>query len=276
MAKKKSGEPVVTPDAILDGVLAATLPVADAPEPVGGPPPVPHVDGVDWTPFVLSKMQPDEVWDGCPTLEGLRRVTAEYFGAVVGSDSVVNQSPNANNGNHSCVTHTLTVECYGSDEAPYLGPLCGRTVSASGVADVFLGSGGDNLYAWQYSSATCESRAESRAYRRLLRLRHIVAREELSDLSKEDSGAEGYVIPTQVSCLDLICGRIKVDAARYLLGIWKHYDKNAGEDLNLVPFSVAAKAIAKIVPWQQDLTKIPENVRGYKAGWSKPLKCMSS
>src|SRR5579883_2274974 len=81
---------VGAPSAATD--LAAALPDdPDAP---------PKQTSRDWTPFVLSKLEDDEIFDGCPTVEGLRRVTEEYFGEVLESTSRVVQAPNAQNGFH--------------------------------------------------------------------------------------------------------------------------------------------------------------------------------
>jgi hypothetical protein len=220
----------------------------------------PDINAVDWTPYVLSKLQPDEIWDGCPTYEGLRRLTHELLGVIVEYRPRVVQAPNSQNFNHSCVEYTFVIEHF--DNAPWLGDLMGRSVSYGGVADVFDGNG-DALYSWRFSSATCETRAKSRALRDAFRLRHVRVREEVSELKEEESGLDGTMNTVQTNALKLICGRIDVNVWKYL---------NAGEkkypSVKAVPYAVAQKALAHVQGWQQDRNKIKPELRGYDPNWA--------
>jgi hypothetical protein len=226
----------------------------------------PGINSVGWTPWVLGKLLPDELFDGLPTAEGLLRLVHEYLGVVVESRSVVNQSPCLANGCHACVTHDITVEHFYS---PSLGGLAGKRAGYAGVADVFAGNGSKDAFSFRYASATCETRAKSRAYRSALRLRHVVAKEECGEGTNAESGAAGLVALSQLAAIDLMCSRTDVNAEAMLRACWKHLDKqlDPAAPLSKVPFATAARALAQLQPWQQAPDSVPGAVRGYVRGW---------
>jgi len=213
---------------------------------------IPNIESPEWTPFVLGKLLPDEIYDSLPKVEGLRRVTNQYVGRVIKSVSQVVQAPNAHNGNHSCVVHNLTI----LEDS-------GLTLEYSGVADVFKGNGDDPLFSWRYSSATCETRAESRAYRRALRLRHVVTAEEMSDVPVEDSGMDGSITGPQKTLINIICQRCNIDAWAFV-----NFGKNKYNHIDDVSHSVAVSMIGHLsTKFQNQPDTIPAELKGYKAGW---------
>lgn len=268
MAKKKTVREAN--EELLEGVLDDVLIPPEDPTPNDVEPTevVPPINSADWTDFFLSKLTPDELWDGCPTIEGLRRFTADYVGVVTESFSDVKQAPTVQNGNHSCVTHHLTIECLSPFEAPWLGNMAERTIRYSGVADVFAGNGSRDSFSWQYSSSTCETRAESRAYRKLLRLRKVVTKEELSELSAEESGLNGLANESQMRGLNVITKRLDINTAEFLRKCWEKTVNGADtKDLSKLPYETARKAAITLNPWQQDMSKIPPELKGYNPNW---------
>ncbi len=249
MAKKKA-DPV---EKALDGLIEA-LPTMKVEEPVLAPPPEaePEVGSIEWTPFILSKFREDELYDGCPTVDGLRRVCLEHLGDVVESITQCVQPPNAGNMNHSCVLHNLAIECFD-----------GVTRRYSGLADVFTGNGDNPVFSFQYSSATCETRAEGRAYRRALRLRGVVAAEELGTVPPEESGADGTISGAQLNIYSVICKRLGINVMKYLNQSKLGPFKSAAQ----VPYSVAVKAFAKLQGFQQNMASIPPEIKGYDESW---------
>lgn len=249
MAKRKSSEPD-------EKVLESALAVMDAPViesiPDGKSEEVPAVGSVEWTPFVMSKFRDDELFEGCPTVDGLRRVCLEHLGDVIESVTDCVQAPNAANMNHSCVMHTLTLDCYDGVRRKY-----------SGLADVFTGNGDNPVFSFQYSSATCETRAEGRAYRRALRLRGVVAAEELGTVPPEESGADGTMSAAQQNVYSIICKRLNINVMKYLNKSKQGPFKSA----HTVPYSVAVKAFASLQGYQQDMGSIPVDIKGYDDTW---------
>ncbi len=254
MARKKSSD---EPD---PKALEAVLAVMDAPTIVAPAAEaadekeekVPAVGTVEWTPFAMSKFRDDELYDGCPTVDGLRRVCLEFVGDVVESLTECVQPPNATNMNHSCVLHTLTIDGYDGVRRKY-----------SGLADVFTGNGDNPVFSFQYSSATCETRAEGRAYRRALRLRGVVAAEELGTTPPEDSGADGTMSAAQHNVYSIICKRLGINVMKYLNKSKQGPFKSA----QAVPYSVAVKAFASLQAYQQNMGSIPADIKGYDDGW---------
>jgi len=232
---------------------------------------IPKISSVDWTSFVLGKLNPDELYNGCPTYEGLRRVCYDLLGTITNIDINVVQAPNIQNGNHSCIIAKITIEH--PTNFTWLEDVAGRTITYSQAGDIFHGNGNNDQFAWRFSSATCWTRTKASLLRDTFRLKFVYSREELSDLDEGDSGANGYINPNQIDCLDMICKRINVDAAKFIRGIWKKLRPNDNtDDLNLVPFSTTVQCIALLNSWQQDKNKIKAETVGYNKDWKSSFK----
>jgi hypothetical protein len=277
MAKKKAPRAEEGTEAVLDGALSGTTRVADETPEVPKADRVPDINDPDWTGFVLSKLRPDELHDGCPDYFGLRRLADEWLGVVTGTFVNVVQAPNFNNGNHTCLVVSMTID---HGDYPWLGDYAGRSVTYGHAGDVFSGNGEEkDRFAWQHSSATCSTRAKAALLRDVFRLRHVYTREELSPVPAADSGADGYMVRSQFRSLDALCAkaRLDVDAGKYVRGVWRAFVKQGPhDDLNRVPYGVAQRALALIQPWQQDRSKIKDEVRGYDPDWMKGVECMKA
>ena len=128
-----------------------------------------------WTDYVLSLLSDDEKISGNPTTDGLRRIFEIALNCrVIASVSDVVQTPEPNNEKRATVVHSITyVLNEGILEHPEL-----NTVTINGAADVFWGNC-DKIYR-NYPVAVAETRAEGRALRRALKLRKVVAAEEIA------------------------------------------------------------------------------------------------
>jgi hypothetical protein len=273
VAKSKKPPPETDPadDAIAEAAGAFDAIVADAapaaePPPGASAPAVPHVLSADWAPFLLAELLPHEVRNGDPTADGLMRLVEEWVGVVVQNTARVAQAPNAANGNHACVEHTLVVSHY---DLPHLGPLRGLDGRYGGVADVFAGNGSRDAFSWRYSSATCETRAKARSCRAALRLPKAIAAEEKSELPDHESGLDGRANPNQLNALGLVCSRLDVSVAALLAATWKHVRPTDAPhtDLRRVPFAAAQRAQEQAQKWQQLPGGVPDSVRGYDPNW---------
>ncbi len=238
----------------------------------------PHIDSPDWTPYVLSKLQPDEVFDGCPTYPGLRRLRDELLGVAIDTDVQVCQSPNVQNGNHAAVKVSLTIDH--PHEFTWLGRSAGRVIRYSDGSDVFSANGGkgEEFFSWVHSLATCTTRTKARVLREAFRLRGVHVREELSEAQPGDAGTEGNMNANQARGFDLICERLGVNVARHLRDTWQKFEPGrAGgyDDLNLVPYFVAQKAFGGLQKWQHkdNHLTIPAELKGYDPKWKAGLQC---
>lgn len=234
-------------------------------------PEYPEIGTFEWTSFVLSKLNPDELWNGCPTYEGLRRICYDLLGTIVDIDIDVRQTPNAQNGNHSCIVAKILIEHPLGFR--WLKDISGKTIRYSHVGDSFHGNGNNDPFAWRFSSATCCTRVKASLLRDAFRLKYVYTKEEMSDIQEDESGANGYINPNQIDALDMMCSRINVDAAKFIRGVWKKARANDDTtDLNKVPFAVAINCIAYLQPWQRDLKLIKPEVIGYDAKWKNSFK----
>lgn len=231
----------------------------------------PKIGSSDWTSFVLSKLSPDELFNGCPTYEGLRRICYDLLGTITDVDIDPVQAPNPQNGNHSCIVAKITIEH--PINFNWLGDIAGRTIKYSQICDVFMGNGGKDTFAWRFSSATCWTRTKAALLRDAFRLKFVYTKEEMSELSDSESGVDGYINSNQVDIMDMICSRLNVNAGKFIKGVWKKNKPNDNtDDLNLVPYSVACQSVMLINPWQQDKSKIKPEVVGYDKNWKKEIK----
>jgi len=282
-AKAKGPKAVVeATEAVLD-TLSLTGPGAPGRQEAGpddaadaGPPPI---TSPDWTPYVLSRLDPDEVFDGCPTYAGLKRVCDDLLGVIIDTDVHPAQSPNVQNGNHSAVRVALTI--LHPAEYEWLGKYAGLTVRYADASDVFSANGGkgEEFFSWVHSLATCTTRTKARVLRDAFRLRGVHVREELSEAQPGDAGTEGAMNANQVRGLDLIASRLQIDAGRHLRGVWEKAEPGrAGgyDDLNPLPYFVAAKAVGGLQKWLQkdNHLSIPAELKGYDPQWKAGLQCV--
>jgi len=225
----------------------------DEPEPTAEP--VPDVDSVDWTPFIMGKLLEDEVYEGSPTLEGLRRVTGLYLGDVVESITRVAQAPSPMNGWQSCVEHHLVIDCKD-----------GKLRRYSGAADVYDGNT-DKAFL-RFSTAVCESRAESRAYRRALKLRNVVAAEEVAAVPMMDSGVEGFVNSHQLNVINQIASRCDINVLKAMK--W-YKDKNGIKEnwgaINRIPYQHGIRLVQTINEFQRLPNQVEPELLGYDSDW---------
>ncbi len=203
----------------------------------------PTMSSPDWTKYVLSKMTPDELMDGHPTVDGLRRMVDLLMGTVVIVGSDIAQTPDLNNNFHATVKVTVVLE---------------DGTSVDGCAD----AGGNNCkqtYAI-HPVAMAESRAESRAYRRLLRLKNIISAEETVSQDEIIDAFES-ISSAQTKIIDKICSKMNINVEKWLatrdikLEEYKKLTKSAGADL--------CSALNTL----QGAGAVPDSIIGYNIGW---------
>ena len=213
---------------------------------------------LEWTDHVLGLLSDDEKIMGNPTTDGLRRVFEIALDCtVISAESNVVQSPSVENERRATVTHTLTYLLNNKELAPEF-----IMRSATGAADVYWGNC-DKIYR-NHPVAVAETRAEGRALRRALKLRKVVAAEELSkDIDTEhlEENNIGKINSTQINFFDVFGKRLDVN-------IHKLLDKLAIDNKNVynIPYDDAVKTITTLSSYQQN-NDIPEEVKGYDSNW---------
>jgi hypothetical protein len=230
----------------------------DLSEVMGGPI-IPPMDSYEWADYVMSQLRNDEMDQGNPTCDGLRRVTEYLIGPIVGRDVRIAQSPNKDNFGTATVVCSVKVLNNIPDHILY-----GREMQEEDAADV-------NKYNTQkpfclHPTATATTRAEARALRKILRLKKVVAAEELAGEGTEDF-ADAWkpsdpVQDEQINLLDIVCQRCDINVVEYINSGERMYNSIYELDKNK-----AQAMIQHINKIQQDKVPRPHGVGKYDTDW---------
>ncbi len=213
---------------------------------------VPTFKDHTWSDWVLSQLKEDELIDGAPKTDGLRRLVEAYVGDIVQMDTNVIQAPNNDNMNTAVVTVRVIIE-----KEP------GTQRIFSGSADASTRNS-DPPYN-QYPTAIAETRAYGRAFRNALRIRTAVA-EEISKnaeyASETDDGGKKITSP-QISGINNLCKMLNINVEKFI---------NSGElkyrSIKEVPLNKATLIMKTLNEYQnQKRETIPETFTGYDKDW---------
>ena len=212
---------------------------------------------LEWTDHVLGFLSDDEKIKGNPTTDGLRRIFETAMGCTVTvSESEVCQAPDPNNGQRATVVHSLTYVLNDSN----LDDLV-KTRTVNGAADVYWGNC-DKIFR-NHPVAVAETRAEGRALRRALKLRKVVAAEEIAEEIEDDIDGLNFnkITPNQINFMDVIAQRLNINVVSLLDKL--NLDNNAKNLLH----DDAVSIIRKLSEYQQNADDIPDDLKGYDENW---------
>ena len=216
------------------------------------------INSLEWNDYVLGLLSEDEKIDGNPTTDGLRRIFEIALDCtVIGAESFVAQSPSPENEKRATVTHSLTFVLNDSDTPPEFKK---RTVS--GAADVYWGNC-DKIYR-NHPVAVAETRAEGRALRRALRLRKVVAAEELAKNIEDDPSGDNVnkISEQQINFIDVMAKRSNINVKELLLDL-----SVDATNIKNISHDTAVSIIRELSKHQQNLTEIPSKLVGYESEW---------
>lgn len=215
---------------------------------------------IGWTDYVLSLLEDDEKIGGNPTTDGLRRVFEIALKCtILKSETEVVQSPSVDNERRATVVHSLT---FFLNDSVSDSPNFKDYIRVSGAADVYWGNC-DKVYR-NHPVAVAETRAEGRALRRALKLRKVVAAEELSkeiDTDHLEENNIGKINTTQINFFDVFGKRLNINVHKLL-------EKLAIDTKNIynISYDDAVKTISTLSGYQQS-NDIPQDVIGYDPNW---------
>lgn len=218
----------------------------------------PLITDIEWTDHVLSMLSDDEKIRGNPTTDGLRRIFEIALDCVlIDSTSEVCQSPDPDNGQRATVVHQLSYIL--NDDTLSQETKC-RTVN--GAADVYWGNC-DKIFR-NHPVAVAETRAEGRALRRALRLRKVVAAEEIADEIEDhpDKDTVGKITNNQINFIDVLAKRLNINVTS-LLAASGIDNKN----IYTMEHTDAVNTIRKLSSYQQNVDDIPETILEYTSEW---------
>lgn len=214
---------------------------------------------LEWNDHVLGLLSDDEKIDGNPTVDGLRRIFEQALDCVIiEAISDVVQSPTPENEKRATVVHTLRYVL--KNDLSNDAELKYRAVTGS--ADVYYGNC-DKVYR-NHPVAVAETRAEGRALRRGLRLRKVVAAEELTSSIEDhpDAFSVNKISSNQMNFMDQMAKRLDINVVSLLASM------SIGTDnINDISHDNAVAIIRELSKHQQNLDKIPESLKGYESSW---------
>ena len=214
---------------------------------------------IEWTDHVLALLSDDEKISGNPTTDGLRRIFERAMNCrVLASVSDVVQTPEPNNEKRATVVHSITYFLNGgARDQPEL-----NTVTINGAADVFWGNC-DKVYR-NYPVAVAETRAEGRALRRALKLRKVVAAEELAkDIEDHpDQDSVTKITNNQINFIDVMAKRLNINVTKLLEG-----NELESKNIYVLSHEDAVKVIRMLSSYQQDMSSISDSIVGYTNEW---------
>jgi hypothetical protein len=211
----------------------------------------PKTSDLSWTDYVLGLLSDDEKIQGNPTTDGLRRIFEEALNCIlISSTSNVTQSPEPGNEKRATVVHSIT---YLANE---------QHITIDGAADVYWGNC-DKIYR-NHPVAVAETRAEGRALRRALKLRKVVAAEELSKDIEDDINGHNInkINNNQINFIDVISKRLDIDVVKLLNSM----DIDSSK-IYTIEHDKAVEIVQKLTAYQQDMTTIPDSVKSYNHSW---------
>jgi len=215
---------------------------------------VPKNSDLEWTDYVLSMLSDDEKIKGNPTTDGLRRIFEKVLDCeVVGAETEIVQTPEPNNEKRATAIHTISYIT--KDSVVGIKKI-------SGAADVYWGNC-DKIYR-NHPVAVAETRAEGRALRRALKLRKVVAAEEIVDSIEDhpDQNSVNKITNNQINFIDVIGQRLNINITKLL-------EENSLDSKNIYNISHqdAVGIIRNLSKFQQDMSLIPDSIMGYNQEW---------
>ena len=216
---------------------------------------IPAFNSPEWSDFVKSQLTIDEKQGEHPKCDGLRRLVEEFVGPIVSKRITQIKFPTIND-NTASVAVAISYQV-----ANRLHPLYeeNNLLLEECVSDANLENNGSPPFS-SHMSAVAETRAESRAYRRILRLKNTVSAEEMSGNELTGTTKSGGIEPIQVESIDRTCQRLDINVLKFL--------KTEGyEGVSQVSFDAAAKINKTLQEIGSEDKNRPEDVNGYNENW---------
>ena len=173
---------------------------------------IPDQSSPKWTPYVLSLLEPSELVEGSPKVDGLKRLAWSILGPF-SEDTEIFQVPSLENCDRSTTKTTLSFKNSG--------------LSFTGCADSCAKN--TDLFFAKFPVAVSESRSFARALKKALMLVQVVSFEEKVEIPAEESNTE-LAGNSMISSLKIMTQRVNVDPLR--LAIHMGYKIEALEGLS--------------------------------------------
>jgi hypothetical protein len=226
---------------------------------------IPDITSEEWTGYVLSLFSSDELIDGNPVTAGLRRVAEIVLGEIIESGPTkVFPATDEDGPGRATVVYRVVIRCVRT----------GDYKTYSDVADVWHGNTDDLFCA--HPVATASTRAEGRALRKALKLKRVLAAEELtrkdvpsivrqSIAGKHTDGeihGSDYITVQQTNFIDTKCKQLDVSVMAYV-----NSGKNTYKSIDRISKETASGMIKELSRLQTETDSIPQGLSGYDPDW---------
>lgn len=213
----------------------------------------------EWHDYAMTLFQEDELMNGHPLVNGLRRVSELVLGPMSFSGPTW-VKPTDRDDHHGRATVIFTIEFASG-------------LRCSEVADSWEGNTDDMFCA--FAVAIASTRAEARALRKVLKIKGVAA-EELTkkdtakivrDISKQNNSSageyedSGRMSDAQYNFIDVKCKQLNVNGGKIFKDMFK-VDQN-----RKISKKVASDIIDVLNNYQKDKSTIPSELKGYNQEW---------
>lgn len=213
---------------------------------------IPLITDIGWSDYVMKHFEPDEMNDGNPTAEGLRRVAQLLLGDIIESHAKPISWPTENNPCSATVAYTVVFNWKLGDS------LGGETRSFTELADV--NEYNTEVEFRKHASATAATRAEGRALRKALKLKHVIAAEEQTTVAVEEETMP--IKSNQINIINMLCTKHNINAFKFINSGSKKYEK-----IEDVSYTKATGMIGQLNKYISDKTTIPKDLIGFNKEW---------
>jgi len=219
----------------------------------------PKFNSEKWSEWVISQFADDELENGAPTCDGLRRVAENVLGPIEKVEIIKNDTPNVNNRGNATVVVGVTIGTVHLEGHPRYG----ASIYVEDLADANRLNTPEEIF--KHPSATAGTRAESRVYRKMLRLRKVLAAEELA--SNESNIDESWspstpITDQQITVIEMLCKRTNMDVLSFI---------NCGDSKYVCVEQTSEQSAQKMLQYlnriQRKDAPRPDDVGEYDENW---------
>ena len=219
----------------------------------------PSFNSEKWSEWVMSQFADDELENGAPTCDGLRRVAENVLGPIEKVEIIKNDTPNVNNKGNATVVVGVTI----SHVLLEGHPRHGSYIYVEDLADANKLNTPEEIF--KHPSATAGTRAESRVYRKMLRLRKVLTAEELASNEstlEEEWSPSTPITEQQITVIEMLCKRTNMNVLEFI---------NCGDSKYVCVEQVSEQSAQKMLQYlnriQRKDADRPDDIGDYDDNW---------
>ncbi len=177
---------------------------------------VPPIFREDWTDYLLTQFYKDELIDGHPTTDGLRRIFEKFIGEIISCKKDVLQTPDVANSHRATVHCAISYAAHGT----WAGGRPNVVKEIQEASDCYFGNTAAPFY--YHAVATASTMAEGRCYRKALGLKTLAKEEtqgpkgDEAKLAGDMERSQNLATPNQKNVIASIAKQINVDVQKMI------------------------------------------------------------